>query len=328
MSSSPLEVLGISLAFVNQHPPDVVSEIATAVARELRKAYHPDARVGMKQRELPSGITFDDIQMANTAIKDNPQRCIKEIGQKARTSKEAKRVAELEAILAATSEDADALREMLQALWLHIANERLRVINKGEVVSVRNERTTYGIQTLNGLAIMVSPPGKKENDDTFVEYLCDKGVWFTRTMTRMRWSANRPLPPGIPAELVTYSGGKVNSGSGQFYDQRSEHTLLEGFTILGSYNRTALTNEQKRQASGTFVGEAASATPSLSGLATPAKRTGIDTTTAAVLKPYVVIGNVLFSATKDSGTIQVKPLGHIVLIRSFDNRQRPNGLIG
>ncbi len=326
--SSPFEVLGISLAFVNQHPPDVVKEIAVAVSRALQRAYHPDAHVGEKPRELPSGITLDAIQAASKAVDGNLQKCIREIGQKARMSKEAKRVAELEAILAATSEDADALREMLQALWLHIANERLRVINKGEVVSVRNERTTYGIQTLNGLAIMVSPPGKKEGDDTFVEYLCDKGVWFTRTMTRMRWSANRPLPPGIPAELVTYSGGKVDSGSGQFYDQKSEHTLLEGFTVLGSYNKTALTNEQKRQAGGTFVKEGASAAPSLSGLAIPAKRTGIDTTTAAVLKPYGVIGNVLFSATKDNGTIQVKPLGHTVLIRSFDNRQRPSGLIG
>lgn len=306
-----LEVLGVSPAFVREHSKELIIAVADSVYRVAMGKYHPDKKD--EALPVPENVNLTDIQFARDAVRADVDACIRDLLNRVeRVSRETRQIDNLsrqkEELRMRLSLRDDALGE----LWDHIARGKLG-LDKGEE-QMADDRMSYGVGNLNGLAILVS-----DDAGSYLEYICDKGFWFSRQLKKIRVSRIHPCPPGVPEELrvVPVGGGS----QGFFYDQDCPHAPLIGFEIIGSYTRRDLAAERARRGLNGSESRAKTTLPGARVAGELMKK--IEPSLTIVLKPRVVTGRILFSAMRgEDGSMSYKDLGGIVGVRIFDARQR------
>lgn len=317
LSRPALAILGISLNFARTHPKEVVIATAEAIYRAVAGKYHPDK--GAEAISVPVGVNLTEMQEARDAVRDNPSACIKEIGQSERTSKEGKLAGELADRVFVLEEAVDTGSQNIVALWDFIARQKLGLKIKEDKMDERVVR--YSTLNLDGVAILVA--AGELGRGAFYEYLRHYGTWFKRPVVKTQYSKKNPCPPNIPPELILGSSD-IGNERGSFYDQSGPHEGLEGFEVLGSYQKAELARARakKRQAEGKKAGEDA---PVVSGkVSFKTDATILDPMVASVLQSSVSIGAVLQVATRDADeNARYIEAGVVMAIRVFDQKQRP-----
>ena len=326
---TPLEILGIDVKFAQKHPSAVVLEVAKSIRHALRKMYHTDTSGEGQALQIPDGLTIGAFQDAYDDIEKNLKKCITDTAWKIRPAKRDQQIAELKGEIRGLNTRVEKLRFSLRRVWNAFVLQKSGFVDKSEVSFTDKQRICYGVQNLNGIAIMVNP-GKDDTSETLREYMCHQGAMLARTMIRKNLSLKDKLPPNIPPGLVMERSGTPVA----YYDQVSPYETLNGWCVIGSYSQSRLTSLYKQEEAAQKKGvahailpkeEVAATTEDTSDVSEEPKdsATTFDSFLASALWPHVVPGNVLMAIVRDDTSIKYQPLGTIASIRIFDRQQRP-----